>query len=220
MEAFKKGLRASIPIVMGYIPLGFAFGALAVLSGFKVWEASAMSLIVYAGASQFIAVEMISKGADFISITLVTFFVNLRHLLMSASISRYLGRTERIKKIFLSHLITDETFSLSSTVFPKDDDFKTRFFGCGASAYFSWFLGTLFGAFTASNFSLEGLALEFALPSMFSALLVWQFSERKNIGIALIAGILTILMFPYTSYATLFLAPLIASSLGVILWRG
>jgi len=219
MNAFKDGIKSSAPIVMGYIPLGFAFGALAVLSGLKLWEACAMSLIVFAGASQFIAVEMISKGADIISITIVTLFVNLRHILMSASLSRYLKGAYKVQKVILSHLITDETFSLSSALFPKDDSFQRRFFGCGISAYLSWFAGTLLGALTASSFYLGDLGLEFALPSMFAALLVWQLTERRNIFVAGVSAVLTLLLFPLFSYASLFLSPLFASSLGVIEWR-
>ncbi|MBC7114917.1 MAG: hypothetical protein PWR13_579 [Archaeoglobi archaeon] len=219
MNPLKKGVEASFPIVMGYIPLGFAFGALAVLSGLSILEASLMSLIVYAGASQFIAVEMISRGADAISIALVTFFVNLRHLLMSTSLSRYLRRTGRAEKILLAHLITDESFSVSSTLFPKDESFKMRFFGCGISAYLSWFAGTLSGALTASSIYLGDLGLEFALPAMFSALLIWQLNNRRNLGVALLSGILTVALFPVLSYSALFLSPLMASLLGVMVWR-
>ncbi|MBC7109789.1 MAG: AzlC family ABC transporter permease [Archaeoglobi archaeon] len=219
MHPLKNGIEASSPIIMGYIPLGFAFGALAVMSGLSVLEASMMSLIVYAGASQFIAVEMISKGADAISIALVTFFVNLRHLLMSTSLSRYLRRVKKAEKIVLAHLITDESFSVSSILFPKDESFRLRLLGCGISAYFSWFLGTLCGAITASSLYLGDLGLEFALPAMFSALLVWQFKERINIAVAILSGALTIALFPLLSYTALFLSPLIASLFGVMVWR-
>jgi 4-azaleucine resistance transporter AzlC len=80
---FREGAKAALPIVLGYLPVGMAFGVLAQKAGLSAFEAGSMSLLVYAGASQFIAVEMISKGAIWFPIVLTTFFINLRHLLMS-----------------------------------------------------------------------------------------------------------------------------------------
>jgi predicted branched-subunit amino acid permease len=72
----KEGVKAALPIVLGYLPVGMAFGVLARQAGLSPLESGSMSLLVYAGASQFIAVEMISKGVPWVPIVLTTFFIN------------------------------------------------------------------------------------------------------------------------------------------------
>ncbi|MGE5653154.1 MAG: AzlC family ABC transporter permease, partial [Bacillota bacterium] len=84
------GARAALPIVLGYVPIGLAFGVLAVQQGLGVPGIFLMSLIVYAGSAQFIATGMLAAGASPTAIIATTFLVNLRHLLMSASMSAHL----------------------------------------------------------------------------------------------------------------------------------
>ena len=86
---FKDGAKAALPIVLGYLPVGMAFGILARKAGLNPFEVALMSFLVYAGASQFLAIEMILKGMIWFPIVLTTFFINLRHLLMSSTISLY-----------------------------------------------------------------------------------------------------------------------------------
>ena len=90
---FREGIKAALPIVLGYLPVGLAFGVLARKVGLSTFEVGLMSLLVYAGASQFIAVEMLLKGIVCFPIVLATFFINLRHLLMSSTFSLYLKNT-------------------------------------------------------------------------------------------------------------------------------
>ena len=89
---FKRGMKAALPIVFGYLPVGITFGLLARRAGLTPVEVGLMSLLVYAGSSQFIAVEMISKGMVWFPIVLTTLLVNLRHLLMSSTLSLYFNR--------------------------------------------------------------------------------------------------------------------------------
>ena len=91
-KQFKEGAKAALPIVLGYLPVGMAFGVLARKAGLTSFEVGLMSLLVYVGASQFIAVEMISKGFMWFPIVLTTLFVNLRHLLMSSTVSLYFNK--------------------------------------------------------------------------------------------------------------------------------
>jgi len=88
-----QGLSAAWPICLGYIPIGLAFGVLAQKAGLDPIEIMLMSILVFAGSSQFIAVSMLSTGAGAVSIIITTFAVNLRHLLMSSSLAVFLGNT-------------------------------------------------------------------------------------------------------------------------------
>ena len=86
----REVLKAVLPICIGYIPLGFACGVLAQKVGVSVWETAMMSVLVFAGSGQFIALSMIGGGASISSIVLTTFIVNLRHTLYSSTLTAYL----------------------------------------------------------------------------------------------------------------------------------
>src|SRR5512136_676563 len=120
--SFKEGVKAALPIVLGYLPVGVAFGLLARNAGLTLSEVGLMSLLVYAGASQFLAIEMISKGIPNFSIILATFFINLRHILMSSNLSVYL-RNVRIPILgLLSAQMTDESYAVAVSKLPWMND--------------------------------------------------------------------------------------------------
>ena len=85
----RYGLTKAVPVILGYMPIGLAFGVLAREAGLNLTQVFLMSLLVFAGSSQFISVAMLKAGADMWSIIATTFIVNLRHLLFSASISTF-----------------------------------------------------------------------------------------------------------------------------------
>jgi 4-azaleucine resistance transporter AzlC len=112
-----ESIKAAWPICLGYLPLGFAFGVLAQKAGLDLLDIALMSILVYAGSSQFIAVAMLSCGAAPLSIILTTFFVNLRHLLMSSSLAVYLhGEGRRFLSVF-AYGVTDESFAVNLVKF-------------------------------------------------------------------------------------------------------
>lgn len=113
----KDVIKAVWPIWVGYLPLGFACGVLAQKVGVTAWETALMSLLVFAGSGQFIALAMIGGGASVSSIVLTTFVVNLRHTLYSSTLATYLsGQTKRYLGGFAQG-ITDETFAVNLSNF-------------------------------------------------------------------------------------------------------
>ena len=106
------GIQAGLPIFLGYFPIAIAFGALAVQAQFNWMEAVLMSLIVFAGASQFVGVSMFLAGAGSAQIIAATFFLNMRHLIMSLAVNDQMRHFSGGWKGFLSFFITDETFAL------------------------------------------------------------------------------------------------------------
>src|SRR5699024_4665831 len=103
----EKGVRAVIPIVLGYLPVGIAFGVLARSTGISFSQTSLFSIMVYAGASQFMALDLIQAGIGGASIILATFLLNLRHMVMSASLSTRLGDIKRVHFPLVAFAITD-----------------------------------------------------------------------------------------------------------------
>ena len=193
-KAFIAGMRGSIPILLGYIPIGMAYGLLAVKSGLNPWEAVLMSIIVFAGSAQLISVNMIAAGAGVIPIIVMTFLVNLRHILMSASLSLNFKKTQKRLLPILGFLITDESFAVSSTGIKKYEKKGFYFFGLGITAYLAWIISSLSGAVLGNILPINNSpALDFVLPAMFIVLLVMQIRGRIDILIAIISGLLSLL---------------------------
>lgn len=110
-----RGVKAAIPIVVGYIPIAISFGVIALQSGIPLLHTIAMSVFIFAGASQFMAVTMISTmGAGAFELIMATFVLNFRHFVMSLSLMNVMRHIPTSWKGFLSFGITDETFTVSS----------------------------------------------------------------------------------------------------------
>ena len=190
------GVSQALPIVLGYVPIGLAFGVLAQKAGLGPLTALAMSLFVYAGSSQLIAVGLISAGASPLSIIITTFVVNLRHMLMSAALSPYLKRWAKAHLAAFAYELTDETFVVHATRFGGDPlpvPSRARAFATNATAQLAWLLGTALGVALGSAIAdVKPLGLDYALPAMFIALLVLQIKGRLEIVVALAAGALAI----------------------------
>lgn len=188
-QEWVAGLSRAIPIVVGYIPVGLAFGVLAQKAGLSSLNIMLMSLIVYAGASQFIAVGLFALGAPPWSVIITTLVVNLRHMLMSAALSPFLKHWHPAELAAFAFELTDETFAVHSQDLPLGAIRKARAFAIHTTAQASWVLGTWLGALTGQRIAdIKPLALDYALPSLFVALLVLQIRDRVQVVVALLAG--------------------------------
>ena len=114
-NSFLLGLKAGVSIAIGYFPVALTFGLLAKTTGLSIWEATAMSIFVYAGAAQYMSLTLISKGVDPILIVLNTFVVNIRHFLMTAALNEKMQSEKRWIKGIYAFGITDESFSVLAT---------------------------------------------------------------------------------------------------------
>jgi 4-azaleucine resistance transporter AzlC len=217
-RALLQGVLNTIPIVFGYIPIGVAFGVLAKKAGLSDANTLLLSILVYAGSSQLIALSLFETNTPGFSIILTTFIVNLRHLLMSAAIAPYLtGWRRRELAAFAFHL-TDETFALFSLRFPDEVPRKAEIFGTNITAQLSWVLGTWLGITLGQMISdIQTLGLDYALPAMFIALLVMQVQKRAQVGSALLAGGLSVgLMLLGMGRWNLILAAFLGATIGAL----
>jgi 4-azaleucine resistance transporter AzlC len=215
---FRDGAKAALPIVLGYLPVGMAFGILAQKAGLTVFETGLMSLMVYAGASQFIAVEMISEGILWFPIVLATFFINLRHLLMSSTLS-LLFKNNLLRTLgLLSAQLTDESFAVAMSDTSKISNRPRYLIGLQMTSHLAWITGSVVGALFGSLFDPKEYGLPFALPALFICLLVIQIKSPNHFWMMIIAGISSLFFkwaFPGNWY--ILLAPLLASGIGVIM---
>ncbi len=182
---FSNGLKAGLSIAIGYFPVALTFGLLAKTAGLSIIEATAMSLFVYAGASQYIALSLISAAVHPVLIVVNTFIVNIRHFLMTASLNEKMMPEKRTIKALYAFGITDETFSVLAT--SKNEKISSAHaFGVTFIAYASWVTFTAIGHVIGANLPLFlQAAMSIALYAMFVGLLVPSMKgNRKVISLA------------------------------------
>lgn len=212
-----SGAGQAGPIVMGYVPIGLAFGVLAQKAGFSTWNAVLMSLLVYAGSAQLIAVGLFAAGASPLSVIVTTLVVNLRHMLMSAALSPFLSHWRAHELAAFAYELTDETFAIHSLRFPSGQVSKVEALALNVTAQMAWVLGTWMGAMAGQLIGdVRPLALDYALPAMFIALLVMQVKSRVQIVVALFSGGLSVgLTLAGVDRWSVIVATLIGATVGV-----
>ena len=188
-EDIRKAFIASVPVMAGYIVLGAGFGIVLETKGLGLIWAVAMSVFIYAGSMQYVAIELITGGASLITTALTTLMVNARHLFYGISmVDKYKGAGK--KKPYLIFALTDETYSLVCS----DDSVKDvnnkylYYFTVSLLNQIYWITGTVIGSLSGRmiNFSTEGI--DFALTALFVTIFTEQWISEKNHGPA-IAGL-------------------------------
>jgi 4-azaleucine resistance transporter AzlC len=171
-QDFRRGLRSALPIAIGYVPVAITFGILGRTAGLDLSPVIAMSVFVFAGAAQFMALSLMVTGAGAGQIVLAVFLLNLRHLLFSANLSRKLPVLRTVDAAVLAFGVTDEVFSVAST----EPRVRPRYLlGLEFGAWSAWSGGTLLG-YLAGNLLQPELAAAFStgLYALFASLAVWQ----------------------------------------------
>ena len=194
---FLDGLSASLPIAMGYLPIAFSFGVAATRAGFTGIEAFALSLIIYAGASQFLALALLTSGAPVLVSAFTLIAMNLRHVLYGPALMRAAGKEASTKRASVwAFGLTDEVFGQALGAMARGQRFSESYmFGLGAGAYASWLAGTAAGALAGGG-ALDGwpavsAGLGFMLPALFLALLL-SILSRRQIPVIAVAGAVTV----------------------------
>lgn len=218
-KTIRTALLPALPIVFGYIPIGFAFGILARKAGISTGNTLAMSLLVYAGSAQLIAVGLFAAGVSPVSIIVTTFIVNLRHLLMSAALSPYLSKWRKILLPVFAYELTDETFGVHSMQFPARGAHPGEALAINVTAQTAWVTGTWLGVVAGNLISdVRPYGLDYALVAMFVALLVFQLKAKSYWVVAILAGMLSVgLQIAGVSQWNVIIATLVGATLGVFL---
>ncbi|SAL16297.1 AzlC family protein [Caballeronia choica] len=189
------GARDTIPMMVGAAPFGVIFGTLVTASPLSLWHGQLMSLAVFAGSAQFIAVGLIAGQASFAVIWATTLIVNLRHLLYSATLAPYVAHLPARWRWTLGALMTDEVFAVAYAHYQKRAPGETGphyFLGSGLAMYLNWQLWTLVGlVFGAAFPGLQALGLDFAMVATFIAIIVPQLVAARFVAAALAAGVLS-----------------------------
>jgi 4-azaleucine resistance transporter AzlC len=196
-------VKAGWPVCLGYVPIGLAFGVLADQAGIPFWAVGMMSVLVFAGSAQFIAVAMLTAGASAGSIIATTFFVNLRHILMSSSLALYLHGIRRRFLTLFAYGITDESFAVNMARFRKGGWDALSALSVNQIANGAWIASTVCGVFVGRFIPRGAFGIDYALTGMFICLLVMQLQGRIYIltsAAAAAAAVLWYLLLPGNSY--------------------
>ena len=214
------GVRRALPIVLGYVPVAFAFGVLAVKSNIPPALVVAMSVFHFAGSGQFVCAGLWGAGVGAMSVIVAVFVVNLRHLLMSAAMAEPLAPLKRWQRFLFGCEMTDETFGVHITAFQRGWKLCTAtLFTCNLTAHASWVLGTVIGVFCGGLVhDVKPLGLDYALTAMFLALLVPQCVSRLHVLVAIVTAILSLsLKLAGMGQWNVVVATVLGATLGVIL---
>ena len=172
--------------------MGTAFGVLLANTGYNPLWALFMSVFIYAGSMQFVAIGLIGNATGFVTVALMTFLVNARHLFYGLSMLEVFKPLKRIKTYMIFSL-TDETFSLLSSIKAPDDvDRNWFYFFVSVFNHCYWITGSVFGAVLGSSFSLNLKGLDFVMTALFIVIFLEQWLTSKKHSSALV-GIFTTL---------------------------
>jgi 4-azaleucine resistance transporter AzlC len=220
---FRAGAKATIPLIVGAIPFGIIFGAVAVNSGLSALTTAALSLFVFAGASQFVAAGLVASGAGLLVIVLTTFVVNLRHGLYALTLAPYVKTLPQRWLLPLGFTLTDETFLVSVERYRQPDDSPYKHWyqaGSAVPMYLNWQVCTWIGIAAGSALpNPGGWGLDFALVVTFIGMLVPGLHSRPMVACAVAGGTAAVLLGGLPNRLGLLAATLIGVLGGMLVER-
>ena len=218
---FVRGIRLGIPIFLGYAPVGAAFGIVARQVGFSAFEAVVCSATALAGAGQFIGLSLVGSGATAATVVIATTVVNLRYVLFGAALSPHVSRTRLPGQALLAFTLTDETFAVNIDDNRRGTADAYSMAGVGAIAWVGWVSGTALGALAAGLIGdPSAWGVQFAMPAMFSALLVAQAEDRRHVVVGALAGIVAVaLMLLLPSDWYVIATPVLTATIATAVFR-
>lgn len=177
-----------------YIALGIACGIVLFDAGFTVSQILLMSVLVFAGAAQFLAASMTLTGASVSAIIVMVFFLNLRHILMSASISEFVKNRGLTYHIFFGHTLSDESFGINFSYFQQGGWSAEEALTASLSNYGTWVASTVIGGVIGSQLPINTTIMNYALVAMFLCMMVMQFVSKAHIVAAIVSVVATVIL--------------------------
>ena len=209
MTAWKRGVRDSVPIMLGYLPVAFSFGLTAVQAGLSPNLTILISVIVFAGGSQFVLVGLLATGASAPATIAAVLLMNARHVFYGATLSQFLARHTRLPRALLAFGLTDEVFASAMGKIANLDNMYEREYwliSIQMCAYSSWVAGTIIGAHVGHSLILHwptiDQALVFVLPALFLSLLLS--TDWRTQGIPMVVAGLVVLVSALSQIPTHF----------------
>lgn len=214
----RDGLYAAVPIMLGYFPIAFSFGVAASRAGFSVAETAFMSLVIYSGAAQFLALALVASGAPVLVAGGTLVAMGLRHLLYGPALMKEAGPTARKRFAAIwGWGLTDEVFGQAIGSLSRGGKFSEGWiFGIGLGAYATWVTGSVIGAWAGGGvldaWPAVSAGLSFMLAALFLSILM-SIASRKSLPVIAVATIATVAGSIWISPTSGILAGMIAGAL-------
>jgi len=197
LQEYRAGLKAGLPICLGYFSVSFGFGTLAITQGLSILQATILSISNLTSAGQFAGLTVIVAGASLLEMILTQLVINSRYALMSLALGQRLGESVGVgKRLAVAFFNTDEVFALGMARSGKLT--PAYFLGAGTVAAIGWTLGTAMGAIAGSVLPASvQTALGIMLYGMFIAIVVPQAKQEKSMGICMILALIFSCLFTW-----------------------
>lgn len=194
LSHFLAGLRASASLAIGYVPMAFSFGVVALQANLAPWQAMAISVTVFAGAAQFVLVSLLAAGTGGLTALMAVLLLNVRHVFYGPALAAQLSRKPGRWSPLLAFGLTDEAFATAMSEATRRKLPPVWCVGVGLGAYGSWVMGTglgvMLGAGLGGGDGVIGQALSFVLPALFIAL-IGQAFQRALWPVIAVSAVLT-----------------------------
>lgn len=176
----KSVFTATLPVCMGYLAIGMAFGLMLESIGYNFIWAAFMSIIVFAGSAQYIAVELLANGEKLLQVALLTLIINFRHMVYGLSMfEKFKGMGK--KKLYMIFSLTDETYALlTNTKVPEGTDEKLFYFLVALFDHCYWITGSVIGALAGAVISFDMTGVDFAMTALFVVIATEQWENYDN----------------------------------------
>ena len=179
-KAFRAAFPYTIPVLTGYLFIGIAFGVMYQEKGYNFLWAALMSIMVYAGSGQYLAVNFFAPQVNFVQVIFMTFMVNVRHIFYGLSLLERFARMGK-QRLYMIFSLTDETYSLYFiTKVPKDVDEHKFLLAIALLDQSYWVIGSIIGALAGSLIPFNAKGIDFAMTALFLVIFVEQWLSSKN----------------------------------------
>lgn len=191
-KAFSAAFPATVPVLMGYLAIGMAFGLMLETAGYGVGWALLMSLTIYAGSGQYLGVSLLATGAHLSQVAFLTLMINFRHLVYGLSmLEKFRGMG--VRKFYMIFSLTDETYALLSSAKPPEGvDEHSYYFAIAMLDHSYWILGSVLGSVLGAALGLDTTGVDFAMTALFLVIAVGQWKKAGSHLPALLGGAATL----------------------------
>lgn len=179
-RAFRKAFPYTIPVLTGYLFIGIAFGVMFAEKGYSFLWAILMSILVYAGSGQYLAVNFFVPGISFLQVIFMTLMVNIRHIFYGISLLDKFNQMGK-KRWYMIFGLTDETYSLlCTTKVPEDVEEEKFLFAISIMNQSYWVIGSAIGGLAGTLLPFNSEGIDFAMTALFVVIFIEQWMEKEN----------------------------------------
>lgn len=218
---FALGLRDTLPLMMGSIAFGVIFGTLAIAAGLSTWQTMAMSLFVFSGSAQFIAILLLGTNSGLWVVWFATLVLNLRHLLYAATLVDEVRHLSQVWRFPLAAFLTDETFAVMERRYRSQGGGPNAHWYYAASCigmYVNWQFWTVIGITVGTQFpDIQSWGLQFAMVVSFIGIVMPLLESRPYWAATIVAGVVSVVANPLPYKLGLMLGALAGIAVGLAL---